>query len=629
MSDLIYQQLKNAIFNANNSGVGKKLFKDNEFIQVIAKFMASNGMKRKEFRRIFMNTKNYDEDEYDDIYDNAKEEAKEPMSIDVVNQYIESKTVKKSDKKQQLTEFSVLGEKDPVHTDAKYLAMKKHYEDKEGWCKLQQPAGYGRIVMSQDVKTFQIEDEITYFANVNFYVDIEGRKQPQKCNFAKVWVTDPDIKTYSKVVFDPLNSDNKALNLFSAYCQFKTDCKVVNIDKAFEHYKSLCGYDNACFEYLMNYFAHIVQKPYERVNTAVVMYGSEGIGKNIGVGFIGNIIGKQYWGESSSPEDLFGKFGKGMLNRIIFVYDEGEKKDTKAYMNRLKTLVSCDKLRVEPKGKDAYEVDNYCRLFFPTNEREPFPITKGARRWFYCKGSDKYIDLPADKRANHFDELAKWFNDNDVQYSFYQYLKNRDISKWNANVVPQSEGLKQATEIPLILRCFTETILKKDTKAYKPNELLETIIEYCKQNNYSYNAYNPTVLGTHLQEYIEKGCVIKKRVASGFLYTFDKEKFNQYLKRYNFNLEIADHDDSDDTFDKIDLEIEQLEKKLTEKYKKRLEMMDTIMLGDPIEAGIQKASQQVIQKPIKKRIIPPAKSISTPIDKSAESFFKTLESDFW
>ena len=57
--------------------------------------------------------------------------------------------------------------------------------------------------------------------------------------------------------------------------------------------------------------------------------------------------------------------------------------------------------------------------------------------------------------------------------------------------------------------------------------------------------------------------------------------------------------------------------------------MDTIMLGDPIEAGIQKASQQVIQKPIKKRIIPPAKSIRIPIDKSAESFFKTLESDFW
>lgn len=623
MSELI-QQLDNALAN-----VDKKVYDDGNFLELIANVFVCKGIKCKYFRKFYKNAnpEKYDEEECEDIYDTIKEAREnaliEKPKYDIcdVENYIKRHPVK--------PEFTVLGEKDPVHEDTKYISMKKHYEDNEGWCKLQSPAGYGRIVINNGVKTFQIEDEITYFHNVNFYVQMKGEKHPRKFNFARVWVTDPDIKTYSKIVFDPLNTDTRALNLFSAYCQFKEGLKVVNIDRAFEHYKSLCGYDNACFEYLMNYFAHIVQKPYERVNTAVVMYGSEGIGKNIGIGFIGNIIGKQYWGESSCPDDLFGKFAKGMFNRIIFVYDEGQKGDTKSFMNRLKTAVTSDKLRVEFKGKDQYEVDNYCRLFFPTNDREPFPIVKGARRWFYLKGSDKYIDLGKEKSAKHFEDLSKWLKEENVQYSFYQFLKNRDISQWNANVVPQSEGLKQATEIPLVLRCFTETILRKDVKAYKPSELLEIVIEYCKKNNYSYGGYNPTNLGTHLQEYVEKGCVNKKRAASGFLYTFDKEKFSQYLKRYNFNLEIAGNEDSDDTLDKIDLEIELLEKKLAEKYKKKLEMIDALFKGDPLEHGIEKP----IKKTLQKRIIstkPEKKSQSeTKSTKSSSDFFSTIEKDFW
>jgi hypothetical protein len=76
---------------------------------------------------------------------------------------------------------------------------------------------------------------------------------------------------------------------------------------------------------------------------------------------------------------------------MIFCYDESEKNDTKAFMSRLKTLTTSETLRVEPKYMNAFSVQNYCRLFFPTNAREPFQITKGARRWVYLKGSDKYI----------------------------------------------------------------------------------------------------------------------------------------------------------------------------------------------------------------------------------------------
>ena len=317
MTELI-QNLNNAL-----ATVDKKTYDDETFVNLIANIFVSNGLTCKYFRRFYKEVipEKYDEDACEDIYDTIKEAdtTGKKYTIDDVVNYIKLHPMK--------ADFSILGEKDPVHTNQKYLDMKKHYEDNEGWCKLQSPAAYGRVVVSGGIKTFQIENEITYFANVNFYVDMKGqetesslrnsnvvagshsvasrRKYPEKFNFARVWVADPDIKTYSRIVFDPLNSDSRALNLFSAYCHFDDGLKTVDINRAFEHYKSLCGYDNACFEYLMNYFAHIVQKPYERVNTAVVMYGSEGIGKNIGIAFLSFIINKD-----DSIKHTFSKFAE-------------------------------------------------------------------------------------------------------------------------------------------------------------------------------------------------------------------------------------------------------------------------------------------------------------------------------
>jgi hypothetical protein len=510
------------------------------------------------------------------IIDESESESESDFETSDSETEIETKKAKKPKEK-----FNPRGESKPIHKDKKYLQYKEYYEN-IGWCKIEHPVGFGTMQTLEDgTVDFVPEDVHSFFKCVNFTTKIDGKKQNH--NFGNAWTTDPNAKIYTKIVFDPLFKDKEAFNLFNKFCDFNNDQKLkqVSIDMVLEHVNTICGYDNESYEYLLNYFAHIVQFPAEKVPSAIIMFGEEGIGKNTLLNLIRDVIGKQYYGESSESSDLFGKHAMGMYKKMIFCYDESEKNDTKAFMSRLKTLTTSETLRVEPKYMNAFSVQNYCRLFFPTNAREPFQITKGARRWVYLKGSDKYIKNGTEKAAQYMDKLHKNFKDRNVQYSFYLFLKNRDISQFKPSIVPKTEGLKQAIEVPLVLRCLTETILRGDCeKSYKPKDILETVIAYCMKNHYNYSGYNPTTIGNNLQEYIDKQCITKKRSSSGFLYKFEKDKFQEYIKRYNLNIEIFDgknaNDDDDDEAEVIEGELDKNEqiKHMIEKIAKLRQELD-------------------------------------------------------
>lgn len=555
-----------------------------------------NGLKLRHIKKLLDETKDndksYDEDKLEELYDEAKE-----SNIKTTLKDLENHLHRIFEEKQ------IIFEKKPIYNVTKYTELKKYFEEKEGWSKFNHPAFYGKVIKKDSITSVEKEDNPkTYFENKEFSITYkkEEKKVTEWYNFFELWKKDPEIKTYDRIVFDPTRSNENDLNLFSDYCSTleNESAKEVEINRVLEHIKSICGYDDACYEYFLNYVAHIVQKPEQRTDVAIVMYGREGIGKNLILQLIGDCIGSQYYGESSEPRDLFGQFATGMFRRIMFVYDESDKKDTSGFMNRLKTLVTGRKLRVELKGKDSYEVDNYCRLFFPTNSKEPFPITKGNRRWFYLKGSNKYISLPDEERFNHFESLATHFKNKNVIYSFCKFLMERNIRKFNPNNFPKSEGLQQAVQVPLILRCFHSCILNNKFKAsnvYSASKLLEIVIKYCKDNNYSFNAYNPTTLGSELQEYIDNNCINKKRTSAGIVYQFDVTNFNAYIKKNAFNLDDISNETEEMTIENMVLQIEQHYAIISDLKNKMFLKFSKSMGHDPIDEGIDKKDQSIKQ----------------------------------
>jgi hypothetical protein len=623
-----FEELK-AILETEAAAV---FIKWSRFIDHICCACINYDLKNRDFRKLWKQYQpdTYDEDKAEEMFEQRQQDIAAQDATPVSLQDIVD-IIRKLNEKEAKAVQTVSFARQHIHKNPEYLKLKKYFEETEGWCKVNHPKTYyGRVLKNKDFKVkYNKDDKITnvkinhndfgisfeacdnpnaYFKNKNFATETtndKGKTFEKWYNFYDIWEKDPEIKTYDYIVFDPTMRNPNDLNTFSEYCAIGkiNNCKLVKLDRVFEHMKSICGYDKACYDYLLKFFAHVVQKPHIRTDVAVVMYGKEGVGKNILLQLLGSVIGQQFYAESSNPKDLFGDFATGMYKRMVFVYDEGDKKDTSGFMNRLKTLVTGKKLRVELKGKDTFEVDTYCRLFFPTNNTQPFPITEGARRWFYIKASNKYIELPDEQRHGHFDSLANHFEERDLIFSFYKYLSAIDLESFNPCHFPKSEGLKQATQVPLIFRCLHSEILSKKDRvcnSYQASELLKIVNDYCKNNNYSTHGYNPKSLGDELQHYLDYGCLEKKLKKSGTFYIFNVDGFKAYMKKSNFNLDdldVAEGADNLRSIDKLQLEIDQLEKLLKQKKDLFLYVCDNNMGKDPIDDGINTSQKLEVPQP--------------------------------
>ena len=63
-----------------------------------------------------------------------------------------------------------------------------------------------------------------------------------------------------------------------------------------EHLKVITGNDEKCYDYMIKYLAHMIQKPGEKIDIAIVLRSVQGIGKNRFFDNFGKyIIGSKYF----------------------------------------------------------------------------------------------------------------------------------------------------------------------------------------------------------------------------------------------------------------------------------------------------------------------------------------------
>lgn len=495
-----------------------------------------------------------------------------------------NKKNKEKDNQDDIDNFDVEGEKLSIHSHPKYLKMKEHFENK-GWCKINEPAMYSQVKLNKEINNIEFVNSETakdYFMNKNFITRLDNGKEI-KNNFYDIWVKDPDIKTYNKIVFDPTDKLDKNINLFNGYCEFKDNFKKVKLDRVFEHMKSLCDYDKSAFEYLLNYCAQIIQYPEKRPDAGIVMFGSEGIGKNIFTQLLGNIIGSRYYLETSGEDEVFGRFNKTLLNKIILVIDECEQDLlSKKFDPQLKRIITSHELSLEEKNEKRFKVKNLLRTFILSNSLKPIKVNKSSRRYAMFRGSDKYLFQGNKQQSSkHFKELVEHFYDKNVQYSFYKYLSELDISKFKPTVVPKTAGFKQAMTIPVMIRFFaSECTENKESIKYQANAILDKLIRYCIDNNFEHKYYNATTVGDTLSEYIRAGFMTKNRESSGIFYMFDTLLFKEYIKRCKYNLDLNDDEEEEtDIITELDT-LRDARKRLDDIQKQEKELRNIILKSE-------------------------------------------------
>ena len=181
-------------------------------------------------------------------------------------------------------------------------------------------------------------------------------------------------------------------------------------------------------EWGLDWLANMVQNPLKKSMVAIFIHGKEGDGKDIIFDFFrSKIIGDKYAFQTSSSEEIMGKFQSGSVNRVFVQWDEVDGSDIigKNRTGSMKILITGPFVRYEIKGVMAVDTDNILNLLL-TNSLNPIYISPADRR--YCAFNSKSTYKG---NAEYFGKLIKILDKPEVARAFYEHLMKRDITKYD------------------------------------------------------------------------------------------------------------------------------------------------------------------------------------------------------
>lgn len=284
---------------------------------------------------------------------------------------------------------------------------------------------------------------------------------------SKLWINDPEARRYEGLVFAPAREvDPRFYNMWRGYpFEPLTAGETIEpewqdaLDKFLEHaLLNVCNGDEKLFAYLMGYFAHMVQRPWEKPLVSLVFKGRKGVGKNALVERVAALIAPHYV-IADDRRYLTSNFNGHLESCVLMILDEAFWSGDKEAEGKLKGLITGQHHNIEHKGKESFKVDNLTRIVILGNEEWLVPATHDERRFaVFSVGDGRKQD-----RA-FFAAMRKGMEMGGYRL-LMTYMMNYDLSNFDVNDAPMTQGLidqKHASLEPLEqwwLDCLTEGYL--------------------------------------------------------------------------------------------------------------------------------------------------------------------------
>lgn len=287
-----------------------------------------------------------------------------------------------------------------------------------------------------------------HFAKENFvYVyEDDGELKKEKINPFKMWCEWIGRKEVRAIGFDPANKDNP--DIFNLWNGFRIDKKTANeyneeeAEPILKHIKELwCRNDLNAYEYILNLFAHYIQKPHIKSGVLLALRSKQGGGKGIILDKLAKIIGDQHYAQNSNAKHLFGDFNGQLEGKIVVNLDEAFWGGDKSLEGVIKNKITEKRQTINKKNKEAYMIDCYANYIITTNNDWFAGTTEDDRR-HYCLELDNRISGRMNKNT---EKEVKPVLDAPPE-AFAKILYNRDISDFNPRIFKKTKLLQEQVE---------------------------------------------------------------------------------------------------------------------------------------------------------------------------------------
>jgi hypothetical protein len=379
-----------------------------------------------------------------------------------------------------------------------------------------------------DIKLYTLNDLKTSWSHLN-YEELDKEENIIKCSFINKYVShkgNPRIYTDINVYPD---ASKCPANHYNSWKKF--DVELINNDNFIEdksglefilnHINILCNHQKDVYEFVLDFFAHMFQKPAEKPGKFILFISKQGTGKGLLIELLNNMLGNDKVLDTTRPEkDCWGDFNSAMLNTYLVNFEELKFLSTKGNEGSFKNYITQKKMNINQKGKDCFEITSYHRFIGSCNPEDsdiPIKTVDGDRRTLMIRCSDENKD-----KTEYFDELLKLVASKNLQKTFYNYLMDRkNIDTFVSRKIPKTEyqeDLKEACEDYTLqfIKDYVQEINDCDIKEVQAKTLFKKFQEFITENNFKVDISN-TRFGLKLKNLGLKN-IIKGRNNKGFYY---------------------------------------------------------------------------------------------------------------
>ena len=251
-------------------------------------------------------------------------------------------------------------------------------------------------------------------------VDVVGDDgEIKRKKLGNIWINSRAARSYEEEVFDPTGAEiasrehpKKVLNTFRGYRNWdmKRAKKPVHLLKLIK--EVLAGDDEASYKFILDWCAHVIQRPGHKTGVVLVLSGGEGVGKSLFADVIFKLT-DPYSCTDSGGSKLFGKFNSHLEQTLFYKMDEFEWiQNSRGRVNMdegmFKSLVTDTHMAIEQKGVSVKKRGrNYLNFMITTNHPRPVPITSKSRRYSLFRTSDDALPVGDQERQDFFDSIGE------------------------------------------------------------------------------------------------------------------------------------------------------------------------------------------------------------------------------
>lgn len=382
---------------------------------------------------------------------------------------------------------------------------------------------------------------------------VNTKKGTSTVSFMDEWLKDPTIRRYDDFGMypPPTRCPPRVLNLWIPFRaetlpkivlddQFDKDYIMDSAQKLLNHIKILCNHETNVYEYIVDWIAQALVYPAIKT-TSPHFISAEGAGKGTFNAILEKLMGKKKIFVTTEPAKyVWGNFNELMKDAFIVNLNELDPRSMEMAEGVMKGLQTDDTIQINSKGKAAYSMPSYHRLFGTSNVMNS-KSKEGDRRNSIIKCSNELKG-----NADYFSDIHEILDDDRVIYILYKFLINRpnldSFHKKPAPLTSYQEDIQVANRdaVEVFLESFTFKNWNEDFVKIRSSDLYAEFVQWRDNEGYKYETSSARLIRNIKVMNFERGTFVTNKQDSslhtekGNYVKFDIAKLKRFL-----NLTVA------------------------------------------------------------------------------------------